>query len=536
MKHHLTSTLRLLATLVVGASPALAQRIESITPDGPLWSEIKARVPSGTRAYLQWTHDSRPDAIWTNLGDSHRPSKRAYTFQAPRHEGLEPRFRIADHATAAPGARLFNSRRIAKLKIIISKADLAKVMAGVPEVDGVDGGTDGVGGPGNGGIDPGELPVDPGDGDDFPDGGEADPGSDPTDPGFPYVPISLQYDRTPLTRVGMRLKGNASLFFAALEKRKNVPFKLDFNRYQDGQRLDGIKKVNLHPVVSSPIRESTPDNPLGGGGYPGSFGLEEYLSYGAFREFGVPASRTGWVDLYINGESYGLYNVVEQMDSGFIDRCFGSSEGNVYKPETTHGGLEWQGAAYKDYADLNFKGGRDRRHRSILRLLDVINHQPVGDFPEVVDLQSVFNYTAGNVALGNWDTYEALGHNYLLYEGVRGRFVMLPWDLNLSQGLAGASIYGKTDSTEPVLGEEAVVKRPLTDGLYANPAFDARYLATLRAFLRGPGSVATLNARIDDAVALLGPRLDPGAIAALRDNIRNRVSELEAKLDAPPSP
>lgn len=535
MKHHLTSTFRLLAALVLASSPALAQRIESITPDGPYWSEIKARVPSGTRAYLQWTYDDRPDAIWTNLGDSHRPSKRAYTFQAPRHEGLVPRFRVADFAEAAPGARLFNPRRIAKLKIVISKADLAKIMAGLPDVgDPGDGANPGDGADPGGGVLPGDgtIPVDPGDGDDFPDGGMVDPG-------FPYVPVGLQYDKTPLARVGMRLKGNASLMFAAQAKRKNVPLKLDFNRYQDGQRLDGIKKVNLHPVVSTPIGEPSPDDPFGGGGFPGSFGLEEHLSYGAFREFGVPASRTGWVDLTINGESYGLYCVVEQMDSSFIDRCFGSSGGNVYKPETTHGGLEWQGDAYEDYDDLNFKGGRDRRHRSILNLLDVINHQPVESFPEVVDLQSVFNYTAGNVALGNWDTYEALGHNYLLYEGAPGRFVILPWDLNLSQGLAGASLYGKTDFNPPDPDPEQpplVVKRPLTDGLYANPEFDARYRATLRAFLKGPGSVATLNARIDDAVALLGPRLDASAIAALRENIRTRVAELEALLDAPPAP
>lgn len=522
------SALRLLAALILGAAPATAQRIDSITPDGPLWSEIKARVPSGTRAYLQWTHDDRPDAIWTNLGESHRPSKRAYTFQAPRHEGLSPRFRIADFASPAPGAKLFNPRRIAKLKIIISKADLARIMEGLPDIGDDGGGVI---------VDPGDLPVDPGDDDDFPDGGGIDPGGEPHAPRFPYVPVAIQYDKTPLTRVGIRLKGNASLMFAAFDKRKNVPFKLDFNRFQDGQRLDGIKKLNLHPVVSTPIGEPTPEDPTGGGGgFPGSFGLEDYLSYAAFRDFGVPASRTGWVDLVINGESYGLYTVVEQMDADFFTRCFGSSNGNVYKPETIHGGLEWQGDAYEDYEDLNFKGGRDRRHRSILKLLDVINHQPVEAFPEVVDLQSVFNYTAGNLALGNQDTYQGAGHNYVLYEAVPGRFVILPWDLNLSQGSTNASSIGNLAAALDEQDEPILIKRPLTDRLDTNPGFDARYRATLRAFLKGPGSVAVLNARIDDAVALLGSRLDPGAIEVLRDNIRVRVAELEAGLDAPPAP
>ena len=87
------------------------------------------------------------------------------------------------------------------------------------------------------------------------------------------------------------------------------------------------------------------------------------------------------------------------------------------------------------------------------------------------------------------------------------------------------------EQDEPIL-----IKRPLTDRLDTNPGFDARYRATLRAFLKGPGSVAVLNARIDDAVALLGSRLDPGAIEVLRDNIRVRVAELEAGLDAPPAP
>ncbi len=505
-----------------------AQSIKSITPMGP--RQVSVTASASGRTVLQWTFDDRDDAIWNSLGESRMAHKKRVRFLAPNHSGLVPRFRVLDRQAVIPGDSLFNPSNIRVLRMQISEADMKRMLANLPDFSGVDngGGEVGPGGEITGGNenpltepDPGIPVIDPGDPGDFPDG--------PTvlEPEYAYVPAIASFEGGRKARIGIRIKGNASLLFAVMDKRKNYPFKLDLNYFKSGQNIDGIQKLNLHPVVSTQPQTVIPGDPPVS--FPGSYGLEEYLSYGAFRAFGVPASRTGWMDVYLNGEYLGLYTCLENTDSKFMERNFGKFRGATYKPEGEY--LDWKGSDYGKYQFLNWKGGGDGKHTSILRFLDIINHQPVTSYPDVVDVQSVFNYTAGNVALGNWDTYEALGHNFLLYEGQAGRFQMLPWDMNLSQAAhPGNSLYGKTEA--PTLeGEQGMPAPALTDKIYDTPENDARYRATLRAFIEGPASENALNARIDDAVALLGARLNKDAIEILRSNIKTRLEIIEEMLD-----
>ncbi len=524
-------SLALAATLC----PSQGQTIEKITPKGPRQVAITAAAKG--RAVLQWTFEDRNDSIWTSLADSRPARSGRVSFLAPRHKGLTPRFRVIDQQPVTPGAALFDPHRIRTLKLEITNDDIKKMRENLPtfgDNGGVvigpgDGNENGeVAGPGGGEGDPNiqpgdEVIVDPGDPGDFP--GEVDF----SEPSYAYVTAIASLDGGPKSRLGIRIKGNASLVSTLIDKRENFPFKVDVNYFKSGQNIDGIQKFNLHPVVSKKPTKRAPGMPSAV--FPGEFGLEEFLSYGAFREFGVPASRTGWMDVYLNGKYMGLYTSLENTDAKFLERNFGSARGSTYKPENEY--LEWNGNEFSDYPTLNWKGGGDGTHQAVLRMMNVINHKPVSSFPRVLDIQSVFNYTAGNLALGNWDTYEALGHNYLLHEGVPGRFYMLPWDLNLSQSdYPGNSLYGKS---EPLDSPEntSSPKRALTDRLYRIPDNDARYRRTLKAFIEGPASSAVLNARIDDAVSLLGTRLEKQAIQQLRENIDIRIAKVKQLMALP---
>ena len=524
------------SAIVLACTAALAegQTIEKITSKGPRQVAITASAKG--RAVLQWTFDDRPDAIWNSISDARTARRGRVSFLAPRHTGLTPRYRVLDNQPLPPGSSLFDPHQIRVLKLEITDADMKKMLENLPTVSGgEDGG--GIVGPGGEIIGNGEGPIEPrppeaagvdqGDPEDFPGNGQL------TEPVYEYVPALASFDGGGKGRLGIRIKGNASLISTIIDKRKNYPFKIDVNYYKSGQNLDGIKKFNLHPAVSKKASSEIPGTPPTV--FPGNFGLEEYLSYGAFRAFGVPASRTGWMDVYLNGKYLGLYTVLENTDSAFMEKNFSSPGGSTYKPEGEY--LEWKGAKYDKYPSLNWKGGGDGTHQSIIHLIDVINHKPVASFPKVIDVQSIFNYTAGNVALGNWDTYEALGHNFLLHEGSPGRFCMLPWDLNLSQSDdPGSSLYGKTEPTFDAPEGFELPTPALTHRLYRKPENDARYRATLKAFIEGPGSRATLNARIDDAVALLGSRLEESAIKVLRDNIDIRIRKVKTLLNTPAAP
>src|ERR1043165_7699541 len=56
---------------------------------------------------------------------------------------------------------------------------------------------------------------------------------------FQYVPGTFTFDGVTVSNVAVRFKGHVT-------PRDPWSFKVDFNRYAEGQKLDGLKKLNLH--------------------------------------------------------------------------------------------------------------------------------------------------------------------------------------------------------------------------------------------------------------------------------------------------
>jgi spore coat protein CotH len=383
---------------------------------------------------------------------------------------------------------------------------------------------------------------------------------------FTYVAAQMTFDGVVYEKVGLRVKGNSSRAMASGDA---VPFKVDMNRFVDGQRLDGLTKINLHNNHNQPAA------------------MNEYLSYGAFREFGVAASRTGWVDLTLNGVSLGLYTSVEQVNERMLARWYDNGSADLYKPEPPAGSLSNLGEGIDDYTNVGYEADNPTDHATFLRLVATINERDVNEWDAVVDVESVLTYLAGNVALGNWDTYVAMSHNYYLFEGTPGKLVMLPWDMNLSQGattaacpaslqnslapgglgggmppLGGDFPMGGAGSVPPfgdfpVGGAGSVPPlggdfpsggagsvptlggpglgggaAPLHDRLLADASYLARYLERLSDFLAGPGSVETLNARIDAVVGVLGDRISAEGVSNLRSTIASRVTAVESAVES----
>ncbi len=374
---------------------------------------------------------------------------------------------------------------------------------------------------------------------------------------FTYVPARITYDGDVFEDVGIRVKGNSSRLGLGGQGKPSdgFPYKLDFNRFVEGQELDGQTKINLHNNES----------------------LNEYLSYGAFRAAGVPASRTGWADVTLNGVDLGLYTLVEQVNERMLSRHFMDPEGALYKPEPPVGFLAYQGEDIEAYGDLGYKADAETDHAAFLELVRTLEQTEPEEWDEVIDLESVLTYFAGNVALGNWDTYVAMGHNYYLFEDDPGHFVMLPWDLNLSQAASSAVCpsavgpggfpggappelpegfdpsegfpeglpvpegfpegfdpsQGLPDGLPPpgaFPGFGAAGGAPLHDRLMSNERLFARYLEVLESFLGAPGSEAELNAAIDVVVPVLGERLPIDDVEALRGAIADRVTALQQSI------
>ncbi|MFI5381188.1 MAG: CotH kinase family protein, partial [Tepidisphaerales bacterium] len=151
---------------------------------------------------------------------------------------------------------------------------------------------------------------------------------------YAYVRATVGFEHagqtTTLGDVAIRLKGNASYNTSTGVRR---PFKLNFHRFSPGRRFLGQATLNLHNNSMDPDQ------------------IRESLAYSVLRDTGLPASRTASALVYITidgvvkDEYLGYYDMVEEIDSRFLKKHFGSSAGLLLKPEGFRGlpffGEDW---------------------------------------------------------------------------------------------------------------------------------------------------------------------------------------------------
>ena len=117
--------------------------------------------------------------------------------------------------------------------------------------------------------------------------------------------------------VGIRAKGNSSLSQVASDDTTDrYSFKIKFDKYIDGQTLDGLSKIALNNVISDATY------------------MKEYLSYDLLSKIGVKTPAFAFTNITVNGEAWGLYFGVEVIEEEFLERYYGSSTGNLYKPDS----------------------------------------------------------------------------------------------------------------------------------------------------------------------------------------------------------
>ena len=132
-----------------------------------------------------------------------------------------------------------------------------------------------------------------------------------------YYEADVTINGVTYNSVGIRTKGNSSLTSIAQDSTTDrYSFKLNFDKYIDDQTYNGIEKLALN------------------NNYTDTTYMKEYLSYEIYSSLGVPTPEYAYANISINGEPWGLYLAVEDIDERYIEKYYGSVEGNLYKPET----------------------------------------------------------------------------------------------------------------------------------------------------------------------------------------------------------
>lgn len=257
-----------------------------------------------------------------------------------------------------------------------------------------------------------------------------------------YVRGSLTFREKTYSNVGIRYKGSEGSWYGCVESPSGEEFdlsgakkcpklsiKVNFKKYNPDGRFFGVKRIQFHAMNADASM------------------MREKLSYWLFNEMGVPAPRTTFVRLRINGTYSGVYLMVENIDDGFLKSRFSDKKGTLFKEA-------WPSARQDiTYIDKNY-----------LQKVRRTNKQEIDDF------SSIYGFTYALLASGDeqvsaiqkyW-SIDHLGrfmavdrglanddgpmhfycgeykgkhfcgnHNFYLYqESNKERFWIIPWDLD----------------------------------------------------------------------------------------------------------
>ena len=248
-----------------------------------------------------------------------------------------------------------------------------------------------------------------------------------------WVPVTVQFGDLSWWKVGFRYKGNSTLSMGWSSGESGLPFKLDFDEFEDGnpaldnQRFYGFKQLSFarSPSIDSSLQR-------------------EKVTADIFRDAGVPSAETAFYAVYVDigdgtgSEYWGIYTAIELPDDTLIETQFAGDSGNMYKPGG-NGASFAQGSF--DEASFDKETNRSSDYSDILALFDALHAETRFSDPAAwrADLEAVFDvagflrWLAANTLLQNFDTYGILAHNYYLYaDETAGQLVWIPWDNNVA--------------------------------------------------------------------------------------------------------
>lgn len=122
-----------------------------------------------------------------------------------------------------------------------------------------------------------------------------------------YYPCTFSWNGITVPNSTMRSRGTGT------RNPQKPGLRIDFNRYNTGQRFLGLKYFTLDNMWTDVAM------------------IKERVTMLLFGRLGLPVPREAHVRLFINDEYVGLYVAVEALDDVFIERRFGSSTGYLYE-------------------------------------------------------------------------------------------------------------------------------------------------------------------------------------------------------------
>ncbi len=152
-----------------------------------------------------------------------------------------------------------------------------------------------------------------------------------------YTSCTVIIDGDSYKNVAIRAKGNTSLSTVSQLGSDRYSLKIEFDHYNSAENYYGLDKLCLNNIIQDTTY------------------MKDYLSYQLMAQMGVPSPLCSYAYITINGEDWGLYLAVEDVEDAFLERNYGSDHGELYKPDSqSFGGGRGNGKDFKiDELDMD---------------------------------------------------------------------------------------------------------------------------------------------------------------------------------------
>lgn len=287
-----------------------------------------------------------------------------------------------------------------------------------------------------------------------------------------WIEATVTIDGDTFEQVGMRLKGNSSLFglrfgfpggtggSLSADEPEGLPWLIRFDEFIGDQEPYGGRQYLA--IRSNPSQTS----------------LNEAVAMDLLEEAGLPFQEAMATGFSVNGSDAVLRLGLEIPDDDVWQDTWEEGilecKGGLYKAKS---GGDWgyRGDDPELYDEDVFeqKGGKKSVDMTpLIDLLRFINTAEgaafAAELPQRLDVDAFATYLATSDLLANWDDIDGPGNNaYILYDTCTEQTIIVPWDYNLTFGVWSGGGGGPPGFPGRI--------NPLVQKFHADPEFEALY-------------------------------------------------------------
>ncbi len=302
------------------------------------------------------------------------------------------------------------------------------------------------------------------------------------------VSAKLIFAGDTLLNVGVRYRGRTS-YLRVKNDKKSFNISLDFKN--TNQKINGYKTLNLNNSIQ--------DQSL----------MREVLFENITRKY-TPSLKSNFVNLYINGQNFGLYSNIQALDGKFIKEWYLNNDGTRWRAEKTinlDGGFGAGTSSFNYLGDDTtlYKAHYTLKHSELANPWTDLVHgtkaiheaKDYESLSKIIDVDRTLWFLAKEILFGDEDSYVIKGgmDYFIYYDKETGRLNPLEFDAN--------SVMSGSSYTSDIFLKESNRQYPLCYKLFNIPELRQRYLAHVRTMVADLFNPVVYSPRIDHYIKII---------------------------------